>query len=112
MTAPGTLASSPKTFRDRDAWMCAVLASDLPHAAVRVAVRIAHHLHVGTSRCDPTYATLAAETRVGERSIYRLVALLEASGWIAIQRTRGRHSNQYVLLNPANSMTELNPAIT
>jgi hypothetical protein len=39
------------------------------------------------------------------RSVYRLVALLEHLGWLAIQRTSGRLSNQYVLLNPANPDT-------
>jgi hypothetical protein len=105
-----TPSNSPTSFRERDEWMRAVLASDLPHVAVRIAIRIALHLRVNTGRCDPAYTTLAAETHVPERSVYRLVALLEHAGWIAIQRTRGRHSNQYVLLNPANSMAGLNPA--
>jgi Helix-turn-helix domain len=101
MTTPQALANSPKTFLDRDNWMRAVLASDLPDAAVRVAIRIALHLRVNGGRCDPSYVTLAAESHVAERSVYRLVALLEHAGWIVIQRTRGRLSNQYILLNPA-----------
>jgi hypothetical protein len=111
MSTPDALARSPKTFAERDAWMRAVLASDLPDAAVRVAIRIALHLRVSTGRCDPSYTTLATESHVAERSVYRLVALLEQKGWLSIQRTRGRHSNQYVLLNPANPMAGLNPAI-
>jgi Helix-turn-helix domain len=112
MTAATRLAASPKTFEARDDWMRAVLAADLPDAAARLAVRIGLHLRVKTGKCNPSYATLAAESRIGERSAYRLVALLEAAGWLAVQRTRGRLSNQYVLLNPANAMAGLNPAKT
>jgi hypothetical protein len=102
-------AGSPKmTFADRDAWMRAVLASDLPHAAARVAIRMALCLRINTGRCDPTHAILATESGVPERSVYRLVAVLEQAGWIARERTRGRHSNRYVLLNP-DTMTGLNP---
>jgi hypothetical protein len=104
-----TIPKQPSTFRERDDWIRAVLASDLPHVAVRLAVRIAHHLHIGTGRCDPSYAALAAGSHIGERSVYRLVAPLEHTGLVPTQRTRGRHSNQYVLLNPATAMTGLNP---
>lgn len=110
MSTPEALANSPKTFLDRDNWMRAVLVADLPDAAVRVAMTIALHLRVSTGRCDPAYATLASCSRVSERSVYRLVALLEHAGWIAIQRTRGRHSNQYVLLNPAKTESGLSAA--
>jgi DNA-binding IclR family transcriptional regulator len=80
--------------------MRAIGASDLPHAAVRVAVQLALHLHVASGRCNPTYATLAVASHLPERSVYRLIAWLEHTGWLAIQRTSGRLSNQYVLLNP------------
>ena len=111
MTSTQALANSPKTFAERDHWMRVVLASDLPDAAARVAVAIGLHLHVKSGRCDPSYITLAAESHVGEQSIYRLVAMLEHTGWIAIQRTRGRgNCNQYILLNPATAMTGFKPA--
>jgi hypothetical protein len=104
------LAASPKTFEQRDDWMRAVLASDLPPVAARFAICIALRLNVESRQCNPSFATLAADSHVGERSAYRLVTLLEHAGWIAVQRTRGRLSNQYVLLNPANSMAGFNPA--
>ena len=110
MAKPHILANSPKTFLDRDNWMRAVLASDLPDNAKAVALTIALHLRVKTGTCNPSYPTLAAESHVGERSTYRLVALLESAGWLSVQRTQGRLSNQYVLLNPANYVAGLNPA--
>jgi len=110
MTNPQLIANQPKTFPARDDWMKAVLASDLPDAAVRIAIRIGLHLDPKTGQCNPSYPTLAAESHIGERSTYRLVALLEHTGWLAVQRTRGRLSNQYLLLNPANSMAGFNPA--
>jgi Helix-turn-helix domain len=97
------LAASPRTFLDRDNWMRAVLASDLPDAAVRVAMSIALHLHVNTGRCNPSYATLAADSHVSERSTYRLVDLLEHRGWIAITRSTGRLNN-YTLLTPDRAL--------
>jgi len=102
--------ANPSTFKERDDWMRAVLASDLPDAVVRVAMTMALHLRVKTGQCNPSYPTLARESHVGERSAYRLVAMLEHTGWIAIQRTRGRLSNQYTLRNPANTMSGLNRA--
>ena len=113
MANPDTLAKSPKTFLDRDNWMRAILASDLPDNAKAVALAIALHLRVKTGKCNPSYPTLAAESHVGERSTYRLVSLLESAGWLSVQRTQGRLSNQYVLLNPANHVAGLqraNPA--
>jgi hypothetical protein len=110
MTTTRALANSPKTFLDRDNWMRAVLAADLPDNAKAVALTIALHLRVKTGACNPSYPTLAAESHVGERSTYRLVALLESAGWLSVQRTQGRLSNQYVLLNPANHVAGLNPA--
>jgi hypothetical protein len=100
---------SPRTFKERDHWMRCVLAADLPPAVRNVAVRVALHLNVGTGECDPTYATLAGELGISERTIYRLIAQLEQACWIAHEGTRGRRSNQYVLLNPAKAMTGLNP---
>jgi hypothetical protein len=100
-------SNSPKTFAERDSWIRAALAANLPDAAFRVAIAIAMHLHVKSGRCNPSYATLAAESHVPERSTYRLVDLLEQAGWIAIERGGGRRlSNQYVLLNPANMVAE------
>jgi hypothetical protein len=110
MTSTTALAGSPKTFEERNDWMRAVLASDLPDAAVRIAMAIALHLNPKTGQCNPAYPTLAAESHIGERSTYRLVALLEHQGWLTVQRTRGRLSNQYVLLNPAIHMAGFNPA--
>ncbi|KRR14529.1 helix-turn-helix domain-containing protein [Bradyrhizobium valentinum] len=107
-----TKASQPSTFLERDEWMRAVLASDLPRVAVCVAVAIGLHLNVKTGRCDPSFAGIATASHVSERTVYRLVSLLEHSGWIALQRTGGRQRNQYTLLNPDTAPTGLNPDTT
>ncbi|MET4034945.1 MULTISPECIES: helix-turn-helix domain-containing protein [unclassified Bradyrhizobium] len=95
-----TDTTQPTTFLERDNWLRAVLASDLPHVAVRVGAAVALHLHVKTGRCDPSFAGIATDTGMSERSIYRLVALLEHRGWLTTQRTGGRFRNQYILRNP------------
>jgi hypothetical protein len=91
------------TFRERDRWLRAVLASDLPHTAARVAAALALHLNVTSGRCNPGHKALADHGRVSERTAYRLVELLERAGWIAIKRASGR-PNQYVLLTPDRTM--------
>jgi len=90
---------NPQTFLDRDNWMRAVAAAELPHAAARVAIALALHLHVKSGRCTPAAKTLAAESHVPERSIFRCIALLERAGWLKIERAIGR-GNQYTLLTP------------
>jgi hypothetical protein len=113
MTGAAQLAASPKTFAERDAWLRGVVRADLPDAAVRVAVCIGLHLRIRDQRCDPSYSRLAVESHLAERSVIRIVSLLEHKGWIGIQRTRGRRSNQYVLLNHAKAESGLsapNPA--
>jgi hypothetical protein len=105
-----TKLNNPSTFKNRDAWIRALLAAKLPDAAARLAIAIAMDLNVKTGRCDPSYAGLSKASGIPERSAYRLVALLEGLKWIAIQRTRGRLRNQYFLLNPASHMAGFNPA--
>jgi hypothetical protein len=109
---PDTKAKQPKTFPERDGWLHAMLAVSpkvLPHAAARLATRIALHVNIDTGQCNPSYKTLAEETGISERSIYRLVELLERIGWLVVERTTGR-ANHFVLQTPANSMAEVTPA--
>ena len=101
---------NPSTFKDRDAWIRALLAAKLPDAAARLAIAIAMDLNVKTGRCDPSYAGLSKTSGIPERSAYRLIALLEGLKWLAIQRTRGRLRNQYFLRNPANHVAGFNAA--
>jgi hypothetical protein len=108
MPSPRNLASSPKTFLDRDNWMRAVLASDLPDAAARVALAIGFHLNVDSGQCNPSFPTIAVESHVSERSTYRLIDLLEHRGWLAVTRISGR-GNQYTLLTPDKTVTGVTP---
>jgi hypothetical protein len=101
--------TQPKTFPERDEWLRAVLASDLPHAAARVAAAIGLHLHVKSGRCNPGHKVLADEARVSERSAYRWIELLERADWIEIERASGL-ANQYVLRTPATSMAGVTTA--
>jgi Helix-turn-helix domain len=103
--------SNPTTFKERDNWMRAVLAADLPHAAARVAVAIALRLHVNNGKCNPAYKTIAADSRVSERSVYRHVELLEQAGWITAERTVGR-PNDLGLTTPAKAMAEVPQKMT
>jgi hypothetical protein len=105
MTAP----IQPRTFAVRDRWLRAVIASDLPHVAARVAVRIALHLRVDTGQCNPSHKALADGARVSERSVYRWIDLLESAGWIEIERASGL-ANQYVLLTTATSVAGVTTA--
>ena len=106
-----TTATQPSTFLERDEWLRAVLASDLPHVAARVALAIGQHLRVRTGRCDPSFAGIATASHVSERTVYRLVTLLEHAGWIAMQRGgRGQgQRNQYILTYPDTAQSGFYP---
>jgi hypothetical protein len=101
MTSPTALANSPKTFRDRDNWMRAIIAADgLPHVVRLVAARIALHLNVESGKCEPGYAALAGELGISERSVIRMVAMLEHAGWLAVTRNQqsAHRNNGFFLL--------------
>jgi hypothetical protein len=70
---------------------------------VRLAIRIALHLRVDSGKCNPSFKKLAEETSIGERSTYRLIDLLEHTGWLAVTRLSGV-VNQYTLLTTATQM--------
>jgi helix-turn-helix protein len=104
---PVTDSIQPSTFLERDDWMRAVCASDLPHPAVRVAVRIGLHLYVKSGQCNPGIDTIATGTKLSERSVYRQIVLLERAGWVAIQRGgRGQgQRNQFTLVFPDKALS-------
>jgi len=78
--------------------MRAVLAAGLPPVVRVVAVRIALHLHVDSGKCDPGYDALAAELGMSKRSIIRIVAMLEHTGWIEVARPGHHQPNRFFLL--------------
>jgi len=104
------MTEQPKSFTERDVWLRAVLASDLPPVAVRVAVRIGLHLHVESGQCNPGIEIIATGSKVSERSVYRQILLLEQAGWIAIIRSGGgyKRSNHYVLKYPDRTVSGFN----
>lgn len=104
------MSSHADSTRARYQWMEKLVASDLPLAVKVVGIKIALHLRVKTGRCDPSFSYLAAGTGFSERSIYRLVPLLERKGWITVQRTRGRQSN-YALVTPDSTMAKTTDTI-
>ena len=107
MSSPRALANSPKSFRERDAWMRAVLAADLPHAVRNVAVRIALHLRINSGKCEPGYDALASELRISKRSVIRMVAMLEHTGWIEVARTGHHRMNLFYLLRGDKALSPL-----
>src|SRR5262249_11177958 len=106
-TTAEALATAPKTFAERDAWMRSVLAAGLPHVVVLVAIRIALHLHVKSGRCDPGYGPLAADLRMSKRSIIRIVAILEHAGWIEVARPGHHRMNRFFLVSGARAVSPL-----
>jgi hypothetical protein len=110
-TRDGQALANPKTFKERDEWMRALVESGLPHGVVRLAVRLALHLYVESGRCDPHYAMLATELRLSRRSIIRGIAVLERAGWVSVARV-GQHlhqPNQFSLLRADRGDTALSP---
>jgi hypothetical protein len=101
--------ANPKTFKERDAWTRAVLASNLSNGVMRLAVRLALHLNVETGRCDPGYDALSSELRLSRRSIIRDVAVLEQAGWVSVARWRQHQTSQFSLLRADRGDEALSP---
>jgi hypothetical protein len=90
--------------RFRQIWFNAVLAcKELPAPVRLVAQAIGHVMNVGTGQCNPSYETLGERTGQSARTCMRAVKTLEAADWIAVVRTKGRHSNNFVLKMPASA---------
>jgi hypothetical protein len=93
---------SISTFRQRDVWICQMLATDnevLSIGTKLVMVRIALHLNVKKGQCYPSVSTLAKGTGICERHVPRVLAALERTGWITVTRSPGR-SNSFLLKTP------------
>jgi len=98
---------NPKTFKERDDWMRAVLASDLPSRARCLAIAIGLRLNVNAGQCNPGYALLATELRMSARSGIRTVAVLERAGWIKVTRAGHHRPNQFSLLRGDKALSRL-----
>jgi hypothetical protein len=110
MGATLNAGTQPRTFIERDDWLRAVCASDLPHVTARIAVRIGLHLNVTSGRCDPGIDKIATGSNISERSAYRQVAALRRAGWLAIRRGGGRQrSNEYTLKYPDTALSGFKP---
>lgn len=97
--------------RFRQIWFNAVLACrELPAPVRLVAQAIGHLMNVGTGQCNPSYETLGERTGQSARTCMRAVKVLEAAGWIAVVRTKGRHSNNFVLKMPASAAVSVDLA--
>ena len=92
---------NPKTFKERDAWICAMLGADLPPAVRVIGALIGHALRVNAGECKPGYTNVAAQARVCVRSIVRAVAALEHTDFLAIERKDGCQ-NSFVLTVPTS----------
>jgi hypothetical protein len=91
---------SIKSYKDRDRYVMAISPMALGAADKLVLIRLAFHINFKSGRCDPAAATLARELGTHERAVRRTIARLEQSGLIVVDRSRGRHSNQFTLLTP------------
>lgn len=65
---------------------------------------IADHAAIDGTNAYPAMTTLAQRCRISVRQVVRIIARLEASGAISINRSSGRHSNVYsVVMAVGNS---------
>jgi hypothetical protein len=97
----GQASSAWRTFKDRDEWIAAMLAApDLSWRAQVIATRIALHHNVKTGQCDPSMVGLAAGCGVSENTVRSTIKVLEATGWLRVDRSRGHRRNAFQLLAP------------
>lgn len=89
--------------RDRLKWLEAVTdAATLPKAAHRVAAKLAlRFLSRERGIAWPSVVTLAESLGVDRKAILAAIAALEAAGFLAVVRSKGRgHANEYTLTIP------------
>jgi hypothetical protein len=58
---------------------------------------IANHAHGDGTNAFPSMRTLAAESLMSERQVIRIVAELERSGELIVERSRGRHAHNMAI---------------
>jgi hypothetical protein len=66
-------------------------------SALLVMLMIANHAHADGTNAFPSIQTLARECRMSARQITRIVAELERSGELQVERSEGRLSHRYAL---------------
>jgi hypothetical protein len=91
------------TFRERDDWICQMLAADnevLSPTAKVLTARVALHLHVADGALQVGTNKLGAGIGISERQARRLILEAEAAGWIHVNRSGGWHANSYQLMVP------------
>jgi hypothetical protein len=96
-------SSEWRTFKDRDEWIAAMLATPervLDWREKAIAIRIALHHNINTGQCDPSIIGLATGCGVSGNTIRSAIKALEKSGWVGVDRSPGRHRNAFQLLAP------------
>lgn len=69
-------------------------------SALLLLLMIANHAHADGTNSFPSIETLAKECRMSVRQVIRLVAALEKSGELQVERSAGRTAHRYVLSIP------------
>ena len=80
-------------------WRDAVRDSDLDGTAKAVAYTLSTYMN-GKAEAFPSKATLAAGASLCDRAADRAILRLEATGFLRVERTRGRMSNRYYGAHP------------
>lgn len=79
-----------------EVWDCADLTDP---TQVAVMQRLANHADDNGRNCFPSIAHLALKTRYSERTVQRVIAQLEAAGFIAVERGSGRGNESNYTIN-------------
>ncbi|MEQ1762572.1 MAG: helix-turn-helix domain-containing protein [Pyrinomonadaceae bacterium] len=69
-------------------------------SAFVVLLMIANHSHADGTNAFPSYNMLATECRITARQVIRIIHHLEQSGELLVVRSKGRKSNDYVVVMP------------
>jgi hypothetical protein len=100
---PGIVKEDPRrSITQRYSWRGAIASRESGLSPTRRLVALALSLHMSEKgdSCFPSVPTLAGETGLSERSVYRAVADLVEGGWLARDSSRGRQSNRYFAVIP------------
>jgi hypothetical protein len=91
------------------AWSYVVKNSNHKGGALLLLLMIANHAHADGTNAYPSVKTLAEECRMSVRQVIRLVAILEKSGELIIERSHGRHHHNYAI-NMSRNTDKVSPS--
>lgn len=84
-----------RDFKPLFTWRGAVCDSGLPPTCRHVLLTLSLHMNERGGSCFPSVARLCSETGLGRSTVIRQLQLARDNGWLVVNQSPGRTTNQY-----------------